>query len=117
MAISKTLLIASLTLILLTGCMFEFTGSDTLFPVGTPFVLSGTATVTTTALGSCSVWMGENGVTYYLFQDPALENELFDKITTPGVSSRLELNARFDLEVTCHDGPVVEVLDVLEIVE
>ena len=52
-----------------------------------------------------------------MFQSPALDNESFDRITTPGVTSRLEIATRDDLEVACLIGTVVEVQDVLEIVE
>ena len=102
---------------LLAGCTIQIPSAESLFSVGTPFVLSGTATISNTPSEPCAVWIGDNGITYYLFQDAKLANELFDRITTPGVTSRLKLVTRTDLEASCHDGPFVEVLDVLEIVE
>ncbi len=102
---------------LLAGCTIQIPSAQSLFPIGTPFVLSGTSTISDTLSGPCPVWIGDNGITYYLFQDAKLDNTLFDRVTTPGVTSRLKLVTRTDLEASCHDGPFVEVLDVLEIVE
>jgi len=87
-----------------------------LFPTGTSFVVSGRAAVINND-GPCPVWIGDNGVTYHLFQDPRVDNEDFDAVTTPGVASRLELAARSDLIVTCQVGTIVEVQDILELVE
>ncbi len=101
----------------LAGCTIQIPSAESLFPVGTPFVLSGTSTISSTFSGPCPVWIGDNGITYYLFQDAKLDNTLFDRVTTPGVTSRLKLVVRTDLEASCHNGPFVEVLDVLEIVE
>lgn len=102
---------------MLAGCTIQIPSAESLFPIGTPFVLSGTSTISSTLSGSCPVWIGDNGITYYLFQDAKLDNTLFDRVTTPGVTSRLKLVVRTDLEASCHNGPFVEVLDVLEIVE
>lgn len=79
---------------------------------GSSFVVSGRAAV---ASGSCPVWIGDNGVTYHLFQDPRVANEAFDAITTQGTRSRLELSIRTDLEIDCRVGPTAEVQNVLEI--
>ncbi|NLX12282.1 MAG: hypothetical protein GXY44_01330 [Phycisphaerales bacterium] len=97
----------------IAGCTIQIPSADSLFSVGTPFVLSGTTTLS----GGCLVWIGDNGITYYLYQDAKMENELFDRVVTPGVTSRLKLVTRTDLTAACHNGPFVEVLDVLEIVE
>ncbi|HRX85700.1 MAG TPA: hypothetical protein P5572_11845 [Phycisphaerae bacterium] len=91
-------------------------GSDTLFPTGTSFVLRGTADLVDTPDGACLVWLGENGVTYHLFQNTRVANDEFDLITTPGVTSRLELATRSDLVVQCRLGTIVEVQNILEIV-
>lgn len=107
--------LSAITVILLCGCL-EINTPDTLIPTGGSFVLSGTAQVIDQD-GPCLVWTGENGISYHLFQDAALENELFDQVTAPGTTSRLELAQRTDLDVACQVGPIVEVLDVLEVVE
>ncbi len=85
-----------------------------LLAVGTPFVLSGTAALIDND-GPCLVWLGENGITYHLFQDARLDNDLFDQVSEPGTTSRLEIVTRTDLDVVCQVGDVVEVRDVLEI--
>ena len=104
------------TLLLLSGAGCIDLSADSLLPVGTPFVVSGTAALVDSN-GPCLVWLGENGITYHLFQDVRLPNETFDQITTPGVTSRLELAVRTDLQVACQVGSTAEVQDVLEIVE
>ncbi len=91
-------------------------GSDSLFPTGTSFVLRGTTDIVDTGSGSCLVWLGENGITYHLFQNSRVANDEFDLVTTPGVTSRLELATRSDLVVECRVGTVVEVQNILEIV-
>ncbi len=83
-------------------------------PVGTPFTVSGVASVADND-GPCLVWLGDNGVTYHLFQDPLLDNDQFDQITSSGTRSRLVLVTRSDLEVQCEIGTIVEVEEVLEI--
>ena len=99
------------------GCIsVELPEELSLTAEGASFVVSGTAAIVDVE-GPCLVWVGENGGTYHLFQSPGLDNESFDRITTPGVTSRLEIATRDDLEVACLIGAVVEVQDVLEIVE
>ncbi|MBU0718763.1 MAG: hypothetical protein KJ749_10980 [Planctomycetes bacterium] len=101
----------------IVGCIsVELPAELSLTAQGVSFVVSGTAAVVDSE-GPCLVWMGENGRTYHLFQSPGLDNESFDRVTTPGVTSRLEIATRDDLEVACMIGTVVEVQDVLEIVE
>jgi hypothetical protein len=89
-------------------------GADSLFPTGTSFVVRGTADVFE-GNGSCPIWIGENGVIYHLFQNPRVPNEEFDRVITPGTTSRLELAVRTDLVVTCQVGTIAEVEDILEI--
>ncbi len=99
------------------GCTFNADlGSDSLFPVGTSFVISGTAEAVASDTGTCLIWLANNGVTYHLFQSTRIANEDFDRITTPGVTSRLEIAPRSDLVVDCRMGTIVEVQDILEIV-
>ncbi|MCO6438448.1 MAG: hypothetical protein J5J06_15265 [Phycisphaerae bacterium] len=103
----------------LAGCVdVNVPDSFSLLPVGTSFIMRGTSAVVDDPTGQpCLVWIGENGVTYYLFQDARLENETFDRITTPGTTSRLQLATRSDLEASCQIGTIVEVEDVLEIAD
>jgi len=82
---------------------------------GSSFVVKGTATILDNN-GPCPAWIGDNGITYHLFQTPTVDNALFDHITTPGVTSRLQLATRDDLQVACRVGTIVEVLNVLEAV-
>ncbi len=97
-----------------SGCI-DINTPETLLPLGTPFVVRGTSAVIDNN-GPCLVWLGENGVTYHLFQDIVLPNETFDQVITPGVTSRLELAIRTDLVVACQVGTIAEVRDALEIV-
>jgi hypothetical protein len=100
------------------ACTFNLDlGTETLFPTGTAFVLSGTADRVDTQVGGCLVWLGENGVTYHLFQNPRVDNGEFDLVTTPGVTSRLELSTRTDLVVDCQIGTIAQVENILEIVQ
>ncbi|MCK4342078.1 MAG: hypothetical protein KAY37_10190 [Phycisphaerae bacterium] len=102
---------------LFAGCIdLTVPGEKTLFVKGEPFVLSGTAAVIDHN-GPCLVWIGENGITYHLFQSTGLDIEDFDRVTTPGVTARLELATRQDLEVACQCGTIVEVESVLEVME
>jgi hypothetical protein len=64
---------------------------------------------------TCPVWVDDSGVVYHLFQAPDLSNADFDRITQPGVRSRLLLTERQDLAVGCLGGPVVQVQQVLEV--
>ncbi len=105
----------SAVLLCLCGCpvnLDDVSLSDT----GTPFVLKGTAAVVDRD-GPCPIWVGENGETYHLFQGTALDNDAYDQIIQPGVTSRLILATRSDLTLDCQYGVIVEVQDVLEVVE
>lgn len=104
------------TILVVSGCVLDVPRASDLLPVGTPFVVKGTAAVVDNN-GPCLVWYGNNGVTYHLFQDPSVDNQAFDRVTTPGVTSRLELAVRTDLEVACRMGTIAEVVDILEIEE
>ena len=88
---------------------------DNFISTGSSFVVKGTATVLDNN-GPCLAWIGDNGITYHLFQTPSVENATFDRVTTPGVTSRLQLATRDDLQVACQVGIIVEVLNVLEVV-
>lgn len=88
----------------------------TLFGADSSFVVRGTAAVVDNN-GPCPVWFGDNGVTYHLFQNPRLENDVFDRVVEPGVVSRLLLVVRDDLELTCAFGRTADVIEVLEIVD
>lgn len=91
-------------------------GADSLLPVGTPFVVRGTMTVSGQG-GACLVWEAENGQSYFLYQDSLLDNNVFDRVTTPGVTSRLVGATRSDLPSACTVDAVLQVTEVLEIVE
>lgn len=104
-------------LVLISGCTFDFDLlPETFGASGASFVVSGTATVLDVE-GGCLAWLGENGVTYHLFQSLQLDNATFDRVTTPGVTSRLEIAPRNDLVNTCQAGTIVEVRSVLEIID
>ncbi len=99
------------------GCTINLDlGTDSLFPEGSAFVVSGTAELANVDGAPCNVWIGENGAIYHLFQSPQVDNGDFDEITTPGVTSRLLIATRSDLVVDCEIGTTVDVEDVLEIV-
>jgi hypothetical protein len=65
---------------------------------------------------ACPLFEAETGVSYYLFQSPELDNDLFDAVTTPGAVSRISVQLRDDLDVSCRSGTIVEVQDVLELI-
>lgn len=96
------------------GCTIEIPGQDTLFVRGEPFIMRGTA-ATINVGGPCRVWIGDNGITYHLFQSVRLSSEEFDRVSTPGVTSRLQLATRNDLKVDCQTGDIVEVERVLDV--
>jgi hypothetical protein len=112
----KVIICTLWALLLTSGCTINLSAPESLLPIGSAFVISGTASLADNN-GPCLVWIAENGVTYHLFQSSTVENETFDRIATPGVTSRLLLAKRSDLEVNCLMGTIVEVQDVLEIVE
>lgn len=117
MGMKKRILLPLLVLFGALGCTFNLDlGTESLFSEGAAFVVSGTADTATVDERPCNVWLGENGVIYHLFQSPRVDNGDFDRITTPGVTSRLEIATRSDLEVDCQIGTIVDVEDILEIV-
>ncbi len=117
MRMKKRSLLPLLGLFGALGCTFNLDlGTDSLFSEGSAFVISGTADTATVDDQPCNIWLGENGVLYHLFQTPQVDNGDFDRITTPGVTSRLEIATRSDLVVDCKIGTIVDVQDVLEIV-
>ena len=107
--------------LLLSGCgegLELSLGGDagvSLLPPGS-FVIRGQMQEPEGALESCRVFLADTGIRYHLFQEPDLDNDLFDAVTTPGAISRLEVQARPDIELTCHIGTIVEVRDVLELI-
>ena len=107
----------ALPLLTVPGCIdVRLPEEVTLLPIGTPFVVTGTATLLDND-GPCLAWIGENGVTYHLFQNSRIENDVFDRIVTPGVTSRVEIATRNDIPLECASGQVVEVQRVLEIID
>jgi len=114
---SRALAVALLIFTCAGSCTFNLDlATDALFPTGTPFVMRGTADLLQSPDGACLIWRGENGVTYHLFQSSRVTNADFDNVTTPGVTSRIEIATRTDLVVDCRIGTIVEVQNVLEIV-
>ena len=99
----------------LLGCV-DVNVPETLLPVGTSFVAKGTAAIVDND-GPCLIWLAENGLAYYLYQDPSVDNDTFDRVTTPGANSRIEIAIRTDLIAPCLVDAIVEVQDVLEIVD
>jgi hypothetical protein len=99
----------------LSGCI-ELNAPETLLPIGTSFVVRGTAAIVDNG-GPCLIWLADNGLAYYLYQDPSVDNDTFDRATTPGATSRLEIAVRNDLIAPCLVDVIVEVQDVLEIVD
>ena len=110
----RWLTIGSLLPLLAVACTLEIPGQDTLFVRGEPFVMRGTA-ATIDSSGPCRVWIGDNGITYHLFQSVRLASDEFDRVATPGVTSRLQLATRNDLKVDCQVGDIVEVERVLDV--
>jgi hypothetical protein len=101
----------------LAGCIdFDLNMLDSLFPQGTEYVVGGTSAVIDGDSGPCRVWFGDDGLTYYLFQNKGLENDLFDQVIAPGATARLVISTRSDLDAPCGVDAIVEVQDVLEIV-
>lgn len=114
----KTLLALLTSLCGLAGATACINLPDTtaLLPVGTPFVVRGTMTLQDDRR-PCPVWLAENGTQYYLYQDALLDNSTYDRVVTPGATSRLVLATRSDLAVPCDGAVAAEVQNVLEIVE
>ncbi len=93
-------------------------GLPDLFPISAPFIVKGTFEERAAFLQApCPVWVDTTGVVYHLFQNEVISNEDFDRVTTPGVTSRLRLEIRRDLTVGCPMGKTVEVIQVLEIIQ
>jgi hypothetical protein len=82
-----------------------------------PFLLKGTfMQIDRFGQPPCFAWEGDNGIFYHLFQNVNLDDDLFDMATTVNVRSRLLIEIRSDLQVTCELGPVVEVLEVRDFI-
>lgn len=112
--------LAAGTLCALSGCIdanIPLGGGDgvTLFPPGA-FVIRGRMDEATGFGIDCPVFRAETGINYHLFQTEAIENDVYDAVTTPGAVSRLVVQERSDLEIACQIGIIVEVQDVLELI-
>jgi hypothetical protein len=90
-------------------------GGISLFPPGA-FVIRGRMDEATGMGMDCPVFRAETGINYHLFQTEAVENDVYDAVTTPGAVSRLVVQERSDLEIACQIGTIVEVQDVLELI-
>jgi hypothetical protein len=90
-------------------------GGISLFSPGA-FVIRGRMDEATNMGMDCPVFRADTGINYHLFQTEAVENDVFDAVTTPGAVSRLVVQERSDLEIACQIGTIVEVQDVLELI-
>ncbi|HVP10415.1 MAG TPA: hypothetical protein VMV94_04410 [Phycisphaerae bacterium] len=96
----------------LAGCGTPFTD---LLTRGSAFITQGTAqTRDAFAFGPCLAWVDTTGAVYQLFQGENVSNADFDRVTTPGVTSRLKLTVRTDLIVGCRVGTTAVVDEVLQ---
>lgn len=99
------------------ACTFSLPTLPNLIGSTEPFLLKGTyMRIDRFGQAPCFAWEGENGIFYHLFQDVNLDDDLFDMATTVGVSSRLLIQPRGDLQTACNLGPTVEVLEVRDII-
>lgn len=84
----------------------------------TPFIVKGTSTLRDVfGQGQCLVWVADTGVNYHLFQGDSVSSLQFDAVMVPGVTARLRIAVRDDLEVGCRLGRTVVVEDVLQIIQ
>lgn len=84
----------------------------------TPFIVRGTSEMREVfGRGQCLVWVADTGVLYHLFQGDTISNADFDAIVKAGVTSRLRIAVRKDLEVGCRLGQTVVVEEVLQIIQ
>ncbi len=89
-------------------------------PIGitNPFIVKGTSEMRDVfGRGQCPVWVADTGVLYHLFQGDTVSNADFDSVVTTGVTSRLRIAVRKDLEVGCRLGQTVVVEQVLQIIQ
>lgn len=96
-----------------TSCI-EIPAIEDIFVRGEPFVITGVS-VLVEHNGPCAAWLGDNGITYHLFQGVNVVNSEFDRVMATGIRSRLVLATRSDLEIACQVGRLVEVQAVFEI--
>ena len=108
--------VVGLSLLLGAASCITFPDEVVVGASGQPFILKGTTTLLDDE-GPCLVWVGDNGMVYHLFQGTQVTNETFDRVTTVGTESRLQLSTRSDLAVSCQVGTIVEVVDVLQIMD
>lgn len=103
--------------LIVPSCTIDLPSLPTFGGSTQPFLLKGTyMRIERFGQAPCFAWEGDNGILYHLFQDANLDNDLFDMATTVGVSSRLLIQPRSDLQTACNLGPTVEVLEVREII-
>ena len=113
----KTVLLAAVAGTLLSGtsCIeVDLPSGDSLFPEAS-FIVSGTMEVDPRG-PECSLFHADNGFNYHLFQGPRLTNDEYDQLFETGSRSRLEIQARKDLVLTCGRGYTAEVIEVLEFI-
>lgn len=87
---------------------------DSLFAAPS-FIVSGTIELEP-ANPLCSRFRADNGYVYHLFQGPRLANDEYDQLFEDGARARLEIEIRDDLILTCRQGTLVEVVEVLEFI-
>ncbi|MCA9254531.1 MAG: hypothetical protein KDA33_02790, partial [Phycisphaerales bacterium] len=96
--------LAGCSLFAAPACTLELPSFD--LSSGSPFLIKGTfVRVERFGQAPCFAWEGDNGIFYHLFQDANLDDDLFDQATTVGARSRLLIQIRGDLQVTCELGP------------
>jgi hypothetical protein len=112
---SAMLTLASLGLVLaVTSCTIDIPNP---LATGTPFIVKGTSALRDVfGKGQCPVWVADTGILYHLFQGDNVNNADFDAVLVTGVTSRLRIAVREDLEVACKLGEPVVVEEILQIV-
>ncbi len=99
----------------LSSLIPPFLGPSRSDTTSSAFIAQGTYEARSQLLGgTCLVWVEQSGVVYHLFQGQNVSNADFDRITTPGTTSRLQIFIRGDIPVGCEQGNAVEVQQVLE---
>lgn len=98
-----------------TSCIqIDLPSGESLFPAAS-FIVGGVMEVDTRG-PECSLFHGDNGFEYHLFQGPRLTNEEYDQLFESGARSRLEIQVRTDLDLRCRRARVAEVIEVLEFI-
>jgi hypothetical protein len=111
----QIVVLVALAAVSLAGCG---TAISNLITLDEAFIVKGTAEMKTAfAVGPCLAWVDTSGAVYQLFQGTNVSNAEFDLVTTPGVTSRLQLTVRSDLIVGCSVGTTAVVDAVLEVIQ